>query len=1026
MEESYNFNPLDLDESMNSPFFDINPDLNHLNEMYVSNNLLSCHYFIANTFKSKLQTENVTREAFSMIHLNMRSASRDKMPQLEAYLSTLDHDFSMIGMSETWFSDGYQASIPNYISNDPNLHTFRKDRTGGGASLYIREGLEYKSRKDLNFLEDYIETVFVEISSSCISIEKNLVVGVVYRPPNGNRELFNAKIKVILDRANTSDKQCRIMGDCNLNLLSTETDPATAHFVNEMFSHSMLPLINKPTRCTTHSATILDNIYSNHVTPTSESIQGILYTDISDHFPVFFIDLNTKGKPVKRSITKRTFTKEASKNFSEKIQATDWSPVIENDNAQASMSLFHSLYKKSFDECFPVRTIKFGYKNRKSWLSEGVKKAIIHKNKLYFRFRKTPTPENQKIYKAYKNKLNSLIRRLDIQYYKNLIEMNKNNIRKSWQVIKEIINKNKTSNQQTAFKVNDRLTEDKDKIANGFNKFFVEIGPTLEKNCPTSEESPITWMKDRYNNSFFVVPTNETEIHNIIKNLKDCSTGWDGINLSSLTLAWSSISHVMVHVMNLSLEQGVVPLELKVAKVIPLFKADDPEKFSNYRPVSILPLFSKILEKLMYKRLLNYVTDNKILFEYHFGFREGYSTNLAMTYLIDDLVTSLNKQNCVLGLFLDFSKAFDTVNHDILFQKLYHYGIRGPALDWFRSYLGDRFQFTEYNGVQSDKEKIRCGVPQGSVLGPLLFLLYINDLANVSDVIRFILFADDSNIFFHSKNPDDLIDLANAEIPKILKWLATNKLTLNVSKTHFVIFRNPGKSIVVTKTLYINNTAISQEPYTKFLGVYLDENLNWSKHIKEISKKIARGVGVLTKARRYLDSTIMKTLYYSFVYPYFHYNVEAWGNSYKKYTEPLFRLQKRAVRVIAGAKKNSHSEPLFAQLNILTLEKLHHLAVQTLMFKWYHNSLPAIFDTFFIRTEHQHQTRLMAATPILLKRPNDLSSELGMRSIRYRGVLCHNYFSTKFSYNVTIHTYKQYLKRHLLTRDISLLPYCKD
>ena len=176
---------------------------------------------------------------------------------------------------------------------------------------------------------------------------------------------------------------------------------------------------------------------------------------------------------------------------------------------------------------------------------------------------------------------------------------------------------------------------------------------------------------------------------------------------------------------------------------------------------------------------------------------------------------------------------------------------------------------------------------------------------------------------------------------------------------------------------------------------------------------------MLTKARRYLDPTIMKTLYYSFVYPYFHYNVEAWGNSYKKYTEPLFRLQKRAVRVIAGASKNSHSEPLFQQLNILNLEKLHHLSVQMLMFKWYHNSLPDIFDSFFKPVSHRHRTRLATSISVLLERPKDLSSDLGMRSIRYRGVLCHNHLSSKISYYIPIQTYKLHLERFLMNNKLN-------
>ena len=250
----------------------------------------------------------------------------------------------------------------------------------------------------------------------------------------------------------------------------------------------------------------------------------------------------------------------------------------------------------------------------------------------------------------------------------------------------------------------------------------------------------------------------------------------------------------------------------------------------------------------MYERLLDFLNEHKIIFQYQFGFRKNHSTQLALTELMDKLIKSIKNGDHVLGVFLDFSKAFDTEDHSILFNKLHHYGIRGSALDWFRSYLSNRQQFVTYNNVLSGTKVLKCGVPQGSILGPLLFLIYINDLANICKHTMPIFFADDFNLFINGKDASKIELELNEELSNIVSWLKINKLSLNVNKTQFMIFsrkQNQIENIVIR----IEGQIIDHVTQTKFLGVIIDEKLTWRNHVNHISTKIAKGIGILIKAR---------------------------------------------------------------------------------------------------------------------------------------------------------------------------------
>ena len=337
-----------------------------------------------------------------------------------------------------------------------------------------------------------------------------------------------------------------------------------------------------------------------------------------------------------------------------------------------------------------------------------------------------------------------------------------------------------------------------------------------------------------------------------------------------------------MHIFNLSISKGIFPDKLKIAKVTPIFKSGDSTVLTNYRPISVLPCFSKILERIMYNRLQKHLSENNLLFERQFGFQSSKSTEHAILELSDEILNSFEKNNFTVGVFIDLSKAFDTVNHDVLIKKLSYYGINTNNLAWFSSYLRNRQQYISADGVCTESQNITCGVPQGSILGPLLFLIYVNDLNKASKILQPIMFADDTNLFYSHRNIKTLFYTVNKELEHINEWFKSNKLSLNVRKTNYIFFHKKRKKDDIPlklPELLINNNRIDRVNSTKFLGIILNEHLSWENHINIIENKISKNSGLVYKAQHLLSKANLLSLYYSFIHCYLNYGNIAWASS---------------------------------------------------------------------------------------------------------------------------------------------------
>ena len=935
----------------------IDPDQN------IINNHIICRYFSPNSIHKKISDLGLKSDAsFSVFHSNVRSL-RKNIENLQTHVfNELEFPFSVIGITETRItnsnSGNFDYNIPGYC-----FEFVPTPLSVGGCGIFIREDYNYIVIEKTS--EVAFQAIWVKI---IVPQKKNIICGVLYRQHN-NPERFLKYFEEKIELLTFKDNTVIVCADTNINLLRIDSCNYAHNFLLSLQSFSMVPCIDKPTRVYRNSATLIDNIFLNNITDLV--LSGNIVTDLSDHFSQFLILNSTAMKSKIKNFLIRDYSHFSEISFNNELLQVGFSELLnyEKDDPNKLFSSFYNKLNKVINKHAPLKKLsKRKIKQfSKPWITKGIKTAIRRKNELFY-------SNDFDKYKLYRNTISTLTRISKKLYYKSYFSENISNMKKTWKGIRELMGRQKKSNKSVNALRTDRfspLIHEPSKLANIMNSHFASCGHRLAAKLPHSEKHFSDFLDDQHSEigSFSFHPVEPINIEWEIMALpSNKAYGLYSCPIRVLKCARQIISDPLAKIFNISIEQGIYPQKLKIAKIIPIFKCDDETDPNNYRPISLLSIFNKLFEKIMYKKLKSFLDINGIICDSQYGFREKHSTEHAILDIVNQIQTNMDKRLFSCGVFIDLSKAFDTVDHNILLAKLNHYGIRGVINQWFASYLKGRLQTTEIKNSISSKQETLCGVPQGSVLGPLLFLLYINDICKSSSILQFFLFADDTNLLYADKSLRSLEKVLNRELIHVSDWLIANRLTLNIKKSNYVIFRPPQKKIdykPVIKLLDNNSQLMISLEYkdcVKYLGVLIDSHLSWKQHIDHIALKISKSVGLISKVRHFLPFHILANLYQSLILPYLSYSVVVWGRAANSHLNKLLILQKRVLRLMNFAQSQQHAVPFFLSSNFLPIHMIYFQRTANLMYDISNGVSPILIQNLFKKSNYVHNYSTRSAS----------------------------------------------------------------